>query len=204
MSQELVTTIDLLRHGEPEGGHRYRGAIDDPLSQRGWAQLRAVTDGQRPWDVIISSPLRRCADFARRLAEQLELTLELEPGLREMSFGEWEGRTVAEIMAADPLALERFWRDPINHPPRGGEPLAACAARVIAAWNGLLERHAGRHLLLLGHGGVIRLALHHVLEIPLAHIWRLEAPYASFSRVRVYGEGATATPLLVFHNKGGA
>ncbi len=204
MSEDIITTVDLLRHGEPEGGNCYRGTIDDPLSLCGWAQLRAVVSGQQPWDVIVSSPLRRCADFARQLAGELELALDLEPGLREMSFGEWEGRTVAEIMAADPQALQRFWRDPVSHPPPDGEQLTACAARVTAAWSTLLQRHAGRHVLLVAHGGTIRLVLRDLLEMPLAHIWRLEVPYASFSRVRVYNQGAAATPLLVFHNKDSA
>jgi alpha-ribazole phosphatase/probable phosphoglycerate mutase len=200
MSEDIITLVDLLRHGEPEGGNRYRGSLDDPLSQQGWAQLRAAVAQQRPWDVIVSSPLRRCADFARELADKLDLALEIESDLREITFGEWEGRTLTEIMLSNPQALKRFWRDPVNNPPPGGEPLADCAARVTAAWRAVLQRHAGRHVLIVGHGGMIRLVLQHILEMPLGHIWRLEVPYASFSRVRIYGQGEEAS--LVFHGKG--
>ena len=202
MSKDIITTVDLLRHGEPEGGNRYRGSLDDPLSERGWAQLRAAVGQHRPWDVIVSSPLRRCADFARELADKLDLALEIEPDLREITFGEWEGRTITEIMLSNPQALERFWHDPVNHTPPGGEPLLDCAARVTTAWHVVLERHAGRHVLIVGHGGMIRLVLQHILEMPPRHIWRLEVPHASFSRVRVYGQGEEASPLLVFHGKG--
>ncbi len=69
MSQ-VVTTVDLLRHGEPEGGNKYRGALDDPLSELGWAQMRAATGDRCPWQAIVSSPLRRCAAFARELANR--------------------------------------------------------------------------------------------------------------------------------------
>jgi alpha-ribazole phosphatase len=202
MSKDIITTVDLLRHGEPQGGNRYRGSRDDPLSERGWAQLRAVVGEHRPWDVIVSSPLRRCAEFARELAGKLQLTLEIEPELREITFGEWEGLTVTEIQRSSPEALERFWHDPVNNPSPGGEPLPDCAVRVTTAWQTVLARHTGRHVLIVGHGGTIRLVLRQVLDMPLEHIWRLEVPYASCSRVRVYGRGEAASPLLVFHGKG--
>lgn len=198
---EVVTTCDLLRHGEPEGGIRYRGTVDDPLSEQGWQQLREAVADQCPWQVIISSPLRRCAEFARELATRHRLPLELEPDLRELSFGAWEGLTAAEVEASDPVAQARFWRDPVRHPPPGGEPLDGCSARVTAAWQALLGRHAGRHLLIVGHGGMIRLVLRHILEMPLNHIWRLEVPYACFSRVRIYGVGPEASPVLVSHGQ---
>jgi alpha-ribazole phosphatase/probable phosphoglycerate mutase len=201
MNEDIVTTVDLLRHGEPEGGNRYRGTLDDPLSSLGWEQMRVAIGDRHLWDAIISSPLRRCADFARELATQLRLRLDIEPDLREMTFGDWEGRTLTEIMRATPQALELFWRDPVNYPPPGGEPLPIYAARVIAAWQTVLERHAGRHVLIVGHGGMIRMVLQDILGMPLQHIWRLEVPYANFSRVRIHGRGREATPLLVFHGK---
>jgi len=40
MSRKPITTLDLMRHGEPVGGRRYRGQMDDPLSEKGWAQMR--------------------------------------------------------------------------------------------------------------------------------------------------------------------
>lgn len=199
MSADRVTTIDLLRHGEPEGGQRYRGTVDDPLSARGWDQLRAAVHRPGPWQVIVSSPLRRCAAFAAALAAERGLALELEPGFREMGFGDWEGRTAAEITAATPGALERFWEDPVRHPPPGGETLPECAGRIAVAWQALLQRHGGRHILLIGHGGMIRLVLQQMLDMPLERIWRLEVPYACHSRIRVYGAGAAATPVLVSH-----
>ena len=48
------TTVDLLRHGEPEGGKKFRGAVDDPLSPQGWAQMRTAVGDGRDWQVIRS------------------------------------------------------------------------------------------------------------------------------------------------------
>jgi alpha-ribazole phosphatase/probable phosphoglycerate mutase len=196
---QILTVIDLMRHGEPEGGNKYRGSLDEPLSEQGWAQMRGATAGHCPWQIIVSSPLRRCAEFARELADRHGRALEIEPDLREMSFGAWEGRTAAEIMADTPDALTDFWRDPITHPPPGGESLVGCKARIGAAWEGLSKRYTGQHVLVVSHGGVIRVVLAHILEMPLARIWRLEVPYVNFSRIRIYGSDAMAEPMLASH-----
>jgi alpha-ribazole phosphatase/probable phosphoglycerate mutase len=201
MTENLITTVDLLRHGEPEGGPKYRGSLDDPLSERGWTQLHAAVGLHPPWQGIVSSPLRRCAEFANVLAEQHGLSVQLEDGLREMSFGDWEGRTAADVMATDPQALGRFWQDPVGHPPPGGESLLAWAQRVTTAWQSLVAHYTGQHILVLGHGGMMRVVLCHLLEVPLKHIWRFEIPYATFSRIRIYGTGEDAKLALVFHGK---
>lgn len=119
-----VTVVELLRHGEPEGGQKFRGAVDDPLSPRGWEQMRAAVGDYRGWQAIVSSPLIRCAAFAHELAERLNCPLEIVQGFSELSFGIWEGRAVAEVNATDPLTLARFWRDPVAYPVPNGEPVA--------------------------------------------------------------------------------
>lgn len=193
------TTIDLLRHGEPEGGQKFRGALDDPLSVRGWEQLRTAVGDCCDWQAIVSSPFIRCAAFAHELAKRLDRPLEIVPEFRELHFGNWEGRTSAEIYATDPLALARFWRDPVTYPIPGGEAITTFDQRVSTAWNALLERHQGRHVLLVAHGGSIRIVLRRVLDMPLQRIWRFEVPYAALSRVRQHCD-PDAEPQLVFHN----
>jgi alpha-ribazole phosphatase len=193
------TTVDLLRHGEPEGGKKFRGAVDDPLSPQGWAQMRAAVGDCRDWDVIVSSPLLRCAAFARELATWLKRPLEIEAGFREVSFGVWEGQSVAEVHAAEPVTLARFWSDPVAYPIVGGEPLADFDRRIERAWGALLDRHRGRHVLLVAHGGTIRMILRQILDVPLRRLWRLEVPFAALSRVRWYHDPG-ADPRLVFHN----
>ena len=193
------TTVDLLRHGEPEGGQKFRGALDDPLSSLGWQQLRTTVGDYRDWQAIVSSPLIRCAAFAKELAERLDRPLEIMPDFRELNFGAWEGRTSAEVHAADPLAIAQFWRDPVAHPIVGGEPVSDFDRRVGAAWSRLLERYRGQHVLLVAHGGAIRMVLRQVLDLPLTNLWRFEVPYAALSRVRRHND-PEADPQLVFLN----
>lgn len=191
----MSTTLDLMRHGEPVGGRRYRGQIDDPLSERGWAQMHAAVGDSAPWDRIVSSPLLRCSAFAETLAARHGVPLALEARLQEGGFGEWEGRTAAEIEAATPGAVARFKADPLNARPAGAEPLEVFHARVAAALEELVERHAGEHVLLVGHAGVIRMAFAWALKVPLGHAYRIEVANASLTRLRFDGGHAS----LIFH-----
>jgi alpha-ribazole phosphatase/probable phosphoglycerate mutase len=93
----VTTTLDLMRHGEPVGGRRYRGQIDDPLSEKGWAQMHAAVGDAAPWTRIVSSPLLRCRAFAETLSDRHGLPLALDDRLKEVGFGDWEGKSAAEI-----------------------------------------------------------------------------------------------------------
>ena len=193
------STIDLIRHGEPVGGSKYRGQTDDPLSEKGWAQMRAAVGEHRPWEMILTSPLARCRAFAEELAARLALPLEMDTRLMEVGFGEWEGRSAEELLATDPERLARFWNDPLHHAPPGGETLTAFRDRILAAWEDILARYAGRHVLIVGHAGTIRIAVCHVLDMPLDRLFRIQVPNAGITRIQVDMNGAGVLPRLVFH-----
>jgi alpha-ribazole phosphatase len=197
---EAVTIVDLIRHGEPVGGSgRYRGQIDDPLSDKGWRQMREAVADHCPWQVVVSSPLSRCAAFAEEVAQRHTLPLSLDERLMEIGFGEWEGRTKEEISAADPMALQNFYNDPITFRPPGAETLADFEQRIAAAWQGVLQLHGNRHVLLVAHAGVIRMVVRHILGSPLESMFRIHVPNAGITRIRVDGEGQQALTSLMFH-----
>lgn len=196
---EQTTIIDIIRHGEPVGGSRYRGQIDDPLSEKGWQQMRAAVEGRNEWQHVVSSDLCRCADFARELAGKLAIDMELDPGFREVGFGLWEGKSATELLDEDPEGTAAFWRDPIRNTPAGAEPLTDFQQRVIGAWQGLLDRHAGKHLLLVGHAGMMRILLLHALNLSLEGFYRFDPRNASIVRIRVdSGRHGEAYHQLVF------
>jgi alpha-ribazole phosphatase/probable phosphoglycerate mutase len=199
MSQKLITTLDLMRHGEPVGGRKYRGQTDDPLSENGWRQMRNAVGDHCPWQQVICSPLLRCADFSRELSSRHHLPLEIDARLVELGFGAWEGRTPDEIIATDSEALIRFRRDPLKHAPPGAEPLIAFRDRILSAWNDLLETHAGKHVLIVAHAGVIRMLVAYVLCIPLGQLFRLQVQNAGITRLRVEHQGQEIFPQLIFH-----
>lgn len=195
-----ITTIDLLRHGEPVGGRKYRGQTDDPLSDKGWQQMRAAVGEHKTWAHIVSSPLSRCLSFASELAQQHDLPLSVDARFMEVKFGEWEGKTADQLRAVDPDVIERFKRDPINQRPAGAERLEDFLARVRAGWNDLLSEQAGKHVLLVCHAGVIRMALAHALNLPLASTYRIDVPSAGLTRIKVQGVGEAAHHQLLFHH----
>jgi alpha-ribazole phosphatase/probable phosphoglycerate mutase len=200
MSEYTTTLVELIRHGEPVGGRRYRGQVDDPLSDKGWRQMRDAVGEHHPWQAIVSSPLQRCAAFAEELAARHGLPLQLEARLMEIGFGAWEGKTAAELLADDPERLAQFWRDPLHHTPPGAETLPAFRERIIAGWNDLLARHAGQHVLVVGHAGMMRMIIREVLDMPLDRLFRLQVGNAAITRIRIDGDGAEALPQLVFHD----
>ncbi|WP_240761651.1 histidine phosphatase family protein [Nitrosococcus wardiae] len=198
-SNSIPTLVDLIRHGEPVGGRRYRGHLDDPLSEKGWSQMRAAVGEHCPWDRIISSPLKRCAEFAYELSQRHGRPLQLEERLKEISFGAWEGYTAAEVMAREAEAFRRFYEDPVQHTPPGAEPLLRFRDRVIAAWEELLSRYGGEHLLVVAHAGAMRMVIRHVLGMPLETLFRIHVPNAGISRIQIGGNGPRAGSQLIFH-----
>ena len=110
------TVLDLLRHGEPEGGRRYRGhGVDDPLSEIGWSQMWAAVEAiDTAWDRVVTSPLARCRAFAEALAERHALPLAIEPDIREVGFGVWEGLSHDEVKSRYADMLAAFRADPVG------------------------------------------------------------------------------------------
>jgi len=182
------TCIDLLRHGEPVGGRRYRGQVDDALSEKGWAQMWDAVGADPLWQQIVSSPLQRCSAFAASLADSLVLPVQLEPRFREIGFGDWEGKTRDELDRLDPGQIARFYRDPVNNRPPGAEPLDAFTGRVQAAFNDMLDRFSGQSVLVVAHAGVIRAILAYTLDMPLSSMYRISVPNAGISRITTHRE----------------
>jgi alpha-ribazole phosphatase/probable phosphoglycerate mutase len=189
------TIIDVIRHGEPVGGVLIRGQRNDPLSDTGWQQMRGAVEGCAGWQRIITSPLLRCAEFARELAGRLAIPVSEEAAVAEIGFGQWEGANPADLLTQQPQAYHAFWENPADFSPPGGEPLAQFEARVVAALRTVIEKHCGEHLLIVAHGGVIRMMIAHVLGMPPRNLFRMDVPYAGISRILV----ERGVPRLNFH-----
>lgn len=203
ITDERVTTlIDLMRHGEPVGGSRYRGQIDDTLSGTGWTQMWAAVGKDHPWDVILTSPLLRCRAFAEELGAKAKIPVEIEPRLKELGFGVWQGKTGEELRTLyDPGVLQRFQRDPMTNRPDEGEGLGDFKERVVAAWRDTLERHAGKHILIVCHAGIVRMAIAYILDIPLSNLFRIKVGHAQITRIECLEQGDEFLGQLVFHGR---
>ncbi len=196
MTVTNYTTIDLLRHGEVQGGACYRGSLDDPLTELGWKQMLLATQKQQ-WDMIISSPLCRCAKFANFLSTQTKI----HDDLKEIDFGDWEGKNYQQLNIEQPAALANFINDPENHPPPNAEPLSNFRCRVVKEWKHIITTYQDCHILLIAHGGTIRTIISHILNIPGKDMMRLEVAHGSISRIRLHYHNNKVFPSLVFHGK---
>ena len=179
--------LDLLRHGETEQGG-LRGSLDDALTEKGWAQMRAAVVAGGPWQVLVSSPLQRCARFADELGARLGLPVQREADLQELHFGEWEGRSALQIMETQADELGRFWADPYAYTPPAGEPVSAFAERVLAGIERLRREHSGKRVLLVTHGGVMRLLLARARGLPKEQLLQVEVGHGALVQLDLTGD----------------
>ena len=190
------TLIDIMRHGEPQGGRRYRGSsVDDPLSDKGWQQMRDAVADTECWDHIISSPLSRCQAFANELAAKLNIACSTEEQLKEIGFGAWEGRTSDDIQENESEALAAFLRDPVQNRPQGAEPLHDFAERVWNVYQRLADKHQGQHILIVAHAGVVRAITSKILGMALNDVYsHLRVEYAAIAHSKI---SLGKSPMLV-------
>ncbi len=186
----MTLRLDLLRHGETELGGGLRGSLDDALTEKGWAQMREAVNGQGPWDRLVSSPLQRCARFAEELGAQRDLSVSLDKDLQELHFGAWEGQSAAALMETDAEALGLFWADPYAFTPPQGEAVSDFSARVLAAVMRLHAAHAGERVLLVSHGGVMRLLLARARGLPREQLLNVEVGHGTLFSLIVEADGS--------------
>ena len=208
------TFIDVMRHGEPEGicpdgGTILRGRTDHILTKKGWLQAQqrcqlivdsnnaekknlihasVIKNPASPWDIIISSPLLRCAEFGQTLAEiylKTPADFFIQPQWCEIDYGDWDGKSTAKIWQEQPEIMEKMWQAPLEFCAPNGEAVIDFSQRIEQAWSDLLTEFQGKRILLICHGGVMRLLLQQLLMMAPEAMNRFAIPYAAMSRFRV-------------------
>jgi probable phosphoglycerate mutase len=155
-----VTRLLLVRHGEStwNASGRWQGQADPPLSALGEQQARDAARQVAGVDALWASDLARARRTAEIIAEHLGLDVRVDPRLRERDAGEWQGRTRAEIEERWPGHLASGRRPP------GYEPDDVLLARALDAIAHIATAHAGRSVLVVAHGGVVRTLERHLGE----------------------------------------
>ena len=193
-----MTRLILVRHGETDWNviGRAQGQADQPLNERGLAQAELVGRHIREnYDVgvIWSSDLSRCARTAGAVGAPVRLT----ETIREINFGEWEGRRWDEIRTESPEGIGRFVSgDPQFRPP-GGESMSDVVIRAkrFIEETGLLKIDGD--VVIVGHGGSLKCLLVVLLDLPDAAVGRFHFSNRGLSRVGVTNGSAT---LLTFNH----
>lgn len=168
-----------MRHGETHGAQGFCGSTDRHLSHKGFGDMLQALQIQADWDVVISSPRRRCCEFAYHFARRHLLYCHIEHRLGEIHFGAWEGQSFARIQQRFPQQLKHYWRNPLQFTPPGGEPLGVFRQRVMSAWRDITAQSRDQKILVITHGGVIRLLHCELRRIPLTELLHIQVPHAS-------------------------
>ena len=209
MSSKKRIIVDLLRHGEPEGGEVLRGRVDHQLTELGWEQMQKsagldnknVPSSASPkWSHIISSPLKRCREFAEQLSQQNNLPLSVMDQWQEIDYGDWDGMPLKDWKQQAAEQFREFRKDLSKLAPPNGENYLTFKDRVLGAWKEIGELEDGSHVLVVTHGGVLRVVLPTVLGMALNKSYPLHIPFACFSRVRLEFTEDRVSYSLLFHN----
>lgn len=193
------TVIELLRHGELEGDDIFRGSTDDALTDNGWQQMVKAIENKNEWDIIITSPLLSCCEFAEVIAQEEEIDLEINKQLQEVDFGDWEDKTPSEIMKEEGELLSAWWQSPTQVTPPNGEDFYDFSARVLKAFKELKQEYQGKRILVVTHSGVIRIILMHILGMQNESLFRLNVDYASFSSIQIDHNKSGEHGILIEH-----
>ena len=173
----MTTKVLLLRHGETElnVGHRFRGRADPPLTATGERQARAAAvrqDLQRA-DVVCTSPRRRAVATATAILGPTR-TLAVDDRLDDIDYGDWTGRTSAEVSSDDTARYETWMGEPDAVTFPNGEAVSAVVGRARAALDAFVTRHDGQAIVVVTHDIIIRIVLCDLLDAPLASIHRFD------------------------------
>ena len=191
-----ATRIIAVRHGETAWNvdARIQGQLDIGLNDTGRWQARRVGEAlaSETISAVYTSDLGRAHETAQTIAEVTGIPVVAEEGLRERSFGMFEGKTFSEIHENWPDQAQN-WRQRIPEwaPPEGGESLLQLRDRVTRTVQSLASRHPGQQIVVVAHGGVLD-TLYRVAtgqEVNAPRTWEL--PNGAINRLLWTPEGFT-------------
>jgi len=173
-----MTKIILIRHGQTEWNRveRFRGRADVPLNETGLAQAEAT--GRRvagEWlpTAVYSSPLSRAIKTAEAVAAHFNLSVQLNSGLIDIDYGEWQGLSPEEARQRWPGELTAWYNQPHLARIPGGETLEGLRSRAMQTVDELVRIHPDDTIVLVGHTVINRVILLGVLGLGNDRFWRL-------------------------------
>ena len=194
----MTLTLYFLRHGQTPMSREdaFCGSgLDPELTAEGLEMAKAFADHYRnaSWSAVYSSPLRRTVNTAQPLCDALGMRAELRDDLKEIGYGEWEGKSKEEVDRAYHDDYLQWLADPAWYPPTGGELAVAIARRSLRAVEEIRARFTKGNVLVVSHKATIRILLCGLLGIDVGRFrYRLSCPVGSVSIVE-FGESG---PLL--------
>ena len=186
-----MAKIHFIRHNKVMGPAALYGHNDIAVAPQDNQKLmeQLLAQNIKPTQ-IISSPLKRCQSLATALSKALGCSLSIEPAFKEMDFGSYDGVPFDDLVQSEEKwqVLERFWQDPVQNTLPNAELLAGFSYRVLQAWRKLISSNVEGDLIVICHGGVIRMIIAHLLGIDWrnANLYtRLNIAYGSITTINL-------------------
>ena len=190
--------LHLLRHGQTpfSRDNAFCGAgLDPELTPEGLAMAKAFAGAYRStqWNAVYASPLRRTVATAQPLCDAIGAKMELRDDLKEIHYGQWEGKSVETVNHDYHDDYIRWSADPAWNAPTKGEPAVAIARRALLVIEEIKQRFSAGNILIVSHKATIRIILCSLLGIDVGRFrYRMACPVGSVSVVEFTSEG----PLL--------
>ncbi|MBW4689550.1 MAG: histidine phosphatase family protein [Komarekiella atlantica HA4396-MV6] len=193
----MSLTLYFLRHGQTEcsRSNSFCGSIDAELTPEGleMAEAFAAVYSSISWTAIFSSPMRRTVATAKPLCAAIGMEPQLRDGLKEINYGQWEGKTPEIISREYHDDYIRWSADPAWYAPTGGEMAVTIAARALQVIEEIKQSYSSGNVLVVAHKATIRIILCSLLGIDVGRFrFRLGCPVGSVSIVEFGSHG----PLL--------
>ncbi len=167
----------------------------------GLSSSNTSTSNTPRWTHLVSSPLSRCREFAEITATACALEAAVEDQWQEIDYGDWDGMEVSKWRELARDQFKAFRDDPAKLVPPNGEAFLDFQARILNAWQSLHALPDNSHMLLVTHGGVMRVILPEVLGMPVNRSYPLHIPFACMTRVKLEVGRQKSSASLVFHNR---
>ncbi len=179
----------MLRHGETvfSINRGYCGALDVELTEAGQAMAQAFADEYKSlkWEAIYCSPMKRAIATATPLSKATDRPLIIRDGIKECNYGEWEGKTKAEVDSEFHQDYVDWMTEPAWNSPKGGETAVEVRNRAMTVIAEIEEKYTEGNVLLVAHRTTLRIVLCSLMGIDLGRYRdRMEYPAASLSVVK--------------------
>jgi len=172
-----MLTIYLVRHGETQWNkeNRLQGWKDSPLTDKGikHAQLLGERLSNINFNAVYSSPIKRAYQTAENICLGRDISIQVEENLKEINFGDWEGKTRDELQQKYKNEFDHFWNSPhkFDHKSNNGEGINDFKQRLEAALKKLTSDNLNGNILVVTHAIAIKAILTSIMNFPTEKMW---------------------------------
>jgi alpha-ribazole phosphatase len=195
----MLTKLYLLRHGETDWNQKsiFQGQTDIDLNKNGQNDARKAVEifQNMKLDQIYSSDLKRAKNTALMISQDKNLKIKENKQLREISFGDWEGLKFTEIKEQFPKMIVDWQQDPLHYSPPAGEKLIDFKKRIVNFFTKVIKQNQGDKILVVTHGGVIKVYLTAILSINPKNFWQFQIDNCSLTEIKFYDEDIILSKL---------